>query len=487
MLHALLPAGLALGLVFARGPARAADPPPGPLAAYGELTYSLPGAGAPSSSSSSRWWTSLGDPALAGIVEEGLAHNLSLAGSRAAVDQTEATARQTRAGLLPSLSADLSTTTSSTESLKFQYSTLTGSTGGGGAGSDLPDTYTSGTLALNGSLAVDLFGRSYLGWRASRHDTRASEGDLDAVALSLVTRLTGAWLDRVSAAAQLAIVQEQVEADTHLLELVRMRYEGSEANALDVLQQEQQLAAARTQVPEARAILRTLTQQLAVLLGHPPLHPLPDPPATLPDLPPLPPLGDPLDLVQRRPDLRALQARYEAARDRRRSAARAFLPTVSLSGQAGRQGRYMEEYSDVDIWSVSASVSLPLFSGGQNLAELQALQAAESAAALSLEEAFLQAVQQVESALVNVEETRAGFEAHQARLTAARRSFRESENRYREGLASYLDVLTALDALHQARLSHVQAHRQALDASIQLRDALGGTWTRDLPRPRGGP
>ncbi len=451
--------------------------PAEPTLRLDELSYSQPSAGAPAAEP---WWRGFGDPVLAELVEEGLSSNRDLAATWSRALQAEALARQGLAGLLPSLSADLSASSAPLDSLGFMFGT------GGLQSDDAPELYHSGKAGLELSWQADIWGRQALSWRSGRYDAQAAAGDRDALALALSASIAGFWYDLVAAGAQQALSEEQVQVSASLLELAELRFERGEVTALDVLQQRQQLAGSRATLPAVRAQRRLLEQQLQVLLGRPPSHPPPSPPAALPEPPAEAAIGEPADLLALRPDLRAALARLEARRAERKAATRQLLPSLGFSGEAGRQWMVSEETRELDSWSIGAGLSVPIFQGGQVRAAVQAARAAEQAAARDLDQALLTALAEVEGALVQQQEYAERLAAYREQALWAERAFDESRQRYKEGLVTYVNVLTALQASQQAQLSSLAAQRDLLGARIALHQALGGHWIRDAAALREG-
>jgi outer membrane protein TolC len=322
----------------------------------------------------------------------------------------------------------------------------------------------------------DIWGGQILAWRAGRFDADAAGGDRDAAALSVGTAIASTWYDLVATQAQLHLLEDQRTLVADLLALSEARYAGGELSGLDVLQQRQQLAATEAQLPSVRAARFQLERAVLVLVGQPDPTQLPALPSALPDVPPTPPTGVPADLVENRPDLRAAMARYASSEASARSALRGFLPTVGISAQGGRQYFVTDETSEIDTWSVAGTVSVPLWQARGAHAGLQTSRAAQTAASHALSKAALAAVQEVEGALVVEREYRLQVEATQRQLDAATAAFEQSREYYLQGLITYPQVLSALQADQQARIALLSARRALLDARISLHEALGGRY-----------
>lgn len=455
------------------------------------------------------WWSGFEDPALDALLTEALRENPSVLVARANAAVADATRGTARSALLPRLSFDASASASPTDALGFQFGGLSGPStvdvlvgmetlqdvDGDGipdvaldpayVAVDVPQTDTAdltwnGSAQLNASWALDLWGANLQTFQASRHQARAAAGDAAAARLSTATLVAGAWYDLVHAQARLALVTDQVETNRTLLELVQLRYEGGAATGLELLQQQQQLAATEALLPAASFGVRRGLLRLAVLLGRPPAALLEGftPADRFPALPPAPPTGTPADLIANRPDLSSAAARVDAAFYSRRSADRAFLPSLGISANAGWQYFRQDELKSTDIWGIGAQASVPLFNGGRLYSGAKSARASEEAAVRTLENAVRTAVQEVDDALLFEDQAAAELDARGRQVAAARRAHDDARDRYLEGLIDLTTMLQTLTALQNAELSLLQSQRTAISARIALHDALGGAWTR---------
>ncbi len=355
-----------------------------------------------------------------------------------------------------------------------------GGQGGSSGGDDTeqPDVTWNGSALFNFGLGVD-FGATALAFRASQLDAAAARGDRDGTARQLVAQVVSSWMDVRNARGRVALIEQQIATNQNLLELTRNRFEGGDASGLDVLQQQQQLANTRALLPQAQQIVRLREQQLAILVARDPtsITGSLDAVVGLPDLPPNPGLGTPKDLLELRPDLEALQARFLGAKARKDAAILGFLPTFRLTGNVGWNFRWFNEWDSTENWGLGVSMSVPLFNGGRRWGALQQAQATLSAASHALSAGVLQAQSEVEQALAREETESARLAALETQLTAARTAYEESARQYASGLTSYLTVLTNLASLQAAELNHLQVRRDVIGARIDLHTALGAAWT----------
>jgi outer membrane protein, multidrug efflux system len=430
------------------------------------------------------WWIELGDPILSELIEQGLAANPDLQAAQNRMGQARAAAWQVLAPVFPQVSVELTGREAAIEALGEQTRTALEM-----AGETVPDSYRNWSAYLVGRMDVDIFGKRILSHLGSRKDALASAHDRDSAAMAISTAIAQTYYGIVAGRERVEAVQTQIKANEQLLELVQLRYERGDADGLVVLQQKQQLASTATQLPRAEAVLKAYEHQLAVLLGLPPLQTPDIPIAKLPEPKTqleMPPIGKPSDLFQNQPDLLSASTRLDAQTSRRHSAIVTFLPSLQIYGQIGQQETYIVEAVNNDVWEVGASISIPLFQGGQNIANYRAARFAEKAAQQDYRKATLVAVQQVEGALSERKSSHEQFEAFRTQYEAASLALSQSKSRYVTGLADYQAVLTALTTQQLAELNMIDARVAVIDARISLLDAVGGGWTENLTENPGG-
>ena len=455
---------MTLPLVLA-GLILAADPTPEMAPRY---------ANAPSAAaraSNNAWWTRFSDPGLNALVSQGTSNNFSVLAAQSRIDEADAVVAQQLAPLLPTANWDTSITTGPLDSLGFQFG---GGGGGGGApGAPAPpELYWQTSSAVDVGLGIDITGKNVLGHRAAKQDRKAAKHDVDLQRQTLASQITAAYYDLVAARAQLEITQAQIETNEQLLELTKLKFETAQANAVDVLQQRQQLAGAKLQVPRAQQQVKAFEQRLAVLLGEVPGRAV-ETPSVLPGLPARPDVGAPSDLLQARPDLRAKRERLQATEKRTKVARRSFAPSLRLSARGGVQSINVGEWSSQGFWSATATLSVPLSTGGSTYGKMRQAKAQQRTASRDLSQSTLVAVQEVEDALVRETQQAEVLALYREQHAAAQAAFEESRRRYAEGISEYLPVLTALASVQRAELDIVTAKRDLLAARIDLYTALG--------------
>lgn len=420
------------------------------------------------------WWQDFGVAELDGIVRQSLQANPDLQSAQRQLAQAQVLAAQGLAPLLPSVALSASLSGQPIEAQTFFFDFPIG---------DVSGNVWTGNAGINASWGVDLWGANLLNFLAGRQDALAAAESTEAQQLAMTTAVVGAVFDVVYHRSRLEMIAAQEEQAAALLELTELRYSRGESTSLAVLQQRQQMQTVQALRPQGRALLRIAEMQLAVLLGQDPMSPPTFSLQALPELSPTPDVGNPTALLARSPSVQAAQAQLQAAEHRRRAALRLTLPQVALSAAYGPQYRYEADgllWSDFDtdvksgaFWSAGGQVSWPIFNGGQAYFTYQAAVAGADAAGHALESAVLAAIQQVEAALVLEEERALQRTAVNAQRSAAVDALQAAQDQYQTGQSNYLPVLTAQQALVQAELTALQAHRDHIDARIQLYAALG--------------
>ncbi|MDT8390412.1 MAG: efflux transporter outer membrane subunit [Lentisphaeria bacterium] len=408
-----------------------------------------------------RWWEHFQSPELNRLVDSALVGNLDLATARARLAQAEATAGVSRSGRYPSLSGEAGATNT-----ERHVKTL--------AGDWDRDNSNRFQLGLTASFEVDLWGRLNAIERGALSQVTASAEDVSTAELMVTSEIVTTWIDIRTTQVRLAILNRQLETNQQTLDLLQLRRRRGMANAVDVLQQQQQTASTASAIPQTAETLALLKHRLAVLLGLPPSRcpDLADEP--LPELPPLPATGLPADLLTNRPDLRAAWARLTAQDWAVVSARAERLPALRLTGSATADSARVEDLLDNWAASLAAALVQPLIDGGKRRAEVRRARAAAAEAVAEYRQTTLAALRDVENALASDRFKRDYVAKVTAEDTFARQTLEETTRRYQKGLSSYLPVLTALNTRQRSELAIIQATGDRLIQRVNLYKALGG-------------
>ena len=423
-----------------------------------------------------RWWEVFGDAQLDQLVASARAQNQGLQAALARVQIARAMNREATAPLFPSFS------------LNGQYANEKQSLSAF-AIPGIPDVrpfqrtdFFQGTADM--AYELDLWGRVRRGLEVSDAQLVASDEDRKNVEITLVADVTQAYFDLGAGDVQLSVAREAVGLRSRTLDLVRSRLRTGLATRLDVRRAEGALESARAEVPDAERHRALAANRLALLVGRPPDLAFDGKPPVSFALPPEVPLGIPSSLLERRPDVRAAEARLTAANAAIGVAKADYFPRVTILGRFGYSAldatKLTEQRSS--LWQVGPSVSIPIFEGGHTQAAVLEAEARTSEAAALYRDVVLRAFGEVADAIVGMT-TREQARDHQAAAVEAEESAVElALGQFRDGLVNSLAVLDAQRSLLAARAALLQSQRELLGELVRLQKALGGGWTAP-PRP----
>jgi NodT family efflux transporter outer membrane factor (OMF) lipoprotein len=423
-------------------------------------------------------WRQFNDPVLEQLVEQGLKDNPGIWVAKERISLARAGAKAALAPLLPSINAEGAYGISSYDlSLSgISMPSIPGMTPPG----DSADYSQFLTGAFKAAYFVDITGRYWKSRQAALKDAEAQIEDTRTAASVLAKQIMQTYYDVVSAKARVKLIKNQIDNTEKLFTLVKKQFRHGIANALDVLQQKQQLAGKKAQLPLALSFLNISQRQLATLAGLKGVDELPD----ISDVIPVVKAGflsfDRVNLEISRPDLRAAQRRIEASRAKTSSARRGLMPSLAISGQIGYKMNRVTESKHGDIWNAGAVLSVPIFQGGLNHAKLEQARAVEKSAEYNFQDLKQKAAAEIKNAIEAEKRQKEYLDALLIQHEAASQTVVESKKRYMAGLTTYLNVLAATGTLHLNELSVIQAKRDLLKARINLLSAIGGNWTKKL-------
>ncbi len=401
------------------------------------------------------WWRSLPDPDLISLIEEALGNNLSLHVARQRLKQAEALAKQAGAVLTPQLDVQA---------------------GGSESRSRINDSETSSSnlfLGLAATYEVDLWGRLQSVSDAALFDIESSSFELQTAALSIAAQVATTWYQLAESYNQLELLKQQQEVNIIGLQLIRLRFNAGQVGIADVLQQQQLIESKSGEQAQQRARTGQLENQLAILAGiSPGLLEVPIK-AELIKLPPLPQTGIPVELLDNRPDIQSAYADVLAA-DRRVAAAIAErYPRLSISADLNTSGTASDLF---DNWFLSLAANLvgPLIDGGLREAEVERTSAVARERFYSYGQSILEAIAEVEDALVAEEEQKKLIASLGIQLELATKTLLNVRDRYKLGAEDYQRVLTALLSQQSLQRNLLQARQQLIEFRIGLYRALGG-------------
>ena len=314
----------------------------------------------------------------------------------------------------------------------------------------------------------------------------SAEAQMEATNDALVMlegQVAEAYVQLRGAQALTITQQENIRSAQEGLDLTKKRQREGLSTHLDVEQARTQLANFEYLLPGYEKQAQQAMNRLSVLTGEPPgtLDAMLGPSAPLPKVPVVVAIGVPSTLARRRPDIREAEARLHAATANVGVATASFYPDISLTGSFGLRAldaSYLTNWAS-DFYSFGPSISLPIFQGGRLTASLRMARAQEAEAALAYRGTVLNALQEVEDALVAYRTDRAGRNKLMEAVKSGEVALYLARDRYAHGLADFLQVLDAERTLVGSRQQLVQADVMLTNDVVALYDALGGGWRQD--------
>jgi multidrug efflux system outer membrane protein len=415
------------------------------------------------------WWEIFGDPELSALEVQATGANQELKAAVARFDEARAEMDVTRAGLFPNVAISGDATRSRVSA--NAPLTTTGSAIGHAA------TYNDFTLPLDFSYEVDLWGRVRRSVESARAQAQASADDLETVKLMIQAEVAVDYFTLRALDSERAVLRSSIEVFSKSYDLTRNRRAGGVATDLEVAQAETVLKTTQAQLPSVTLQRAQFEHALALLAGQP-ASTFRISEYLLSAEPPVIPPGLPSELLERRPDISAAERRMAAANASIGVARAAFFPAIQLNGLAGldsvNAGSLFNWSSR--MWAVGPTLTLPLFEGGRLRAGLRLANATYDEMVASYRQTVLTAFSEVEDNLASQGLLAGQYEAESGALLAARKQLEVANNRYRDGLITYLEVATAESTELNIEFSTVQLRGQQLVAAVALIKSLGGGW-----------
>lgn len=415
-----------------------------------------------------KWWELFGDEQLNALQAQLEATNLTIAASVARLDAARAVVQQTRASLFPLVAIAPGVTRSQT---RLRTS--------GNATANLPSStrFTDYNLPVTASWEPDLWGRIRNGVRSDRLAADAAQADLENVRLSVHAELAADYFQIRGVEAQKQLLDSAVKAYQESYDLARARYETGIASEQDVAQAQTQLTTTRAQATDTGIQRAQLEHAIAVLLGRAPANFSVEPMATH-YLPPAVPLEVPSRLLERRPDVAAAERRVMGANAQIGVARAAYFPNVTLSGSAGYQSTALSDLTSWPnfVWSIGGNVAETIFDAGRRKGATRQAWANYHLAVANYREAVLTSFKEVEDALAALRLLAGEIQDENVAVESSQRYLTLATDRYKLGIDSYLNVITAQTTLLGTQRTTVALQFQQIAATVQLIKAMGGGW-----------
>jgi multidrug efflux system outer membrane protein len=405
------------------------------------------------------WQHFFTDARLQQLITLSLANNRDLRVAVLNIEQARATYQVQRANQFPTINAAVAGTRASTP----------GNTA-------FNSSYQAG-LAVS-AFELDLFGRLRNLTEAAQSQFLATEENRKTVQISLISQVADSYLSYLADQELLDLTQQTLKTREESLRLTQLRFDNGVASKLDLDQAVSLVEQARTTLAQATRQRAQDLNLLTLLIGQPIPDNLPQgltlAATNLPDLP----AGLPSDLLAVRPDVRSAEDQLIAFNADIGAARANFFPRISLTGEAGSASSQLSGLfkSGSFGWSFAPQALMPIFDFGRNQANLASARAQRDIAVAQYEKSIQTAFREVADALAGQATYNAQLRAQQAVAQAEADRFKLSDLQYRNGVASYLDLLDAQRSLFTAQQQAIQANLARLQNQVTLYRVLGGGW-----------
>lgn len=424
------------------------------------------------------WWKTFNDPALDQLIAEAVASNLSLQQASSRIRDARAQQTMAVAAALPAINAksNLSRRSNNLSSAGGSASSGGSNTGGGfGVGSQIINIFQAG---FDAQWELDVFGGIRRGIEAADATVEAEVEDRNAILVSLLGEVARHYV-QLRANQQLRVVtRENLGSQQQTLELTRVRRLAGLASELDLAQQQALVADSRTRLPQYEVGIAQAVHAIGILLGREPSALA----ARLSDEKALPMAAPafgnlPSDLLLRRPDIRRTERQLAAANAQIGVATAELFPKFNLAAFLGIQNTRITDISPLGkSWSAAASISAPIFNWGKLQANIDSKEAQHEALLLAYRATILDALGEVENALTAYVQENNRQQALLAMVDAQQLALQLANERYRNGLTAFLDVLDSQRGLLKAQSDLIDSRGKSAEYLIALYKALGGGW-----------
>jgi multidrug efflux system outer membrane protein len=415
-----------------------------------------------------KWFEVFRDDELQELIRTALAQNYDLRDAVARVDTARANLGITQADQYPNfgIGADVSAIESSR---RGQFTIPNGAS----------RERTFSTIFLNlFTFEIDIWGRLRRATEAARADLLGADWNRKAVVTTLIGDVASAYFNLLELDLELTIAKNTLVAREESLRLIRTQLQGGIGTLLDVRQGEQLVYTAAQVIPNVEREIEQTENQLSFLLGHNPgaitrSHLLTDQ-----QTPPEVPAGLPSELLERRPDIQAAEQSLVAANALIGVAKAAYFPQVTLTGEFGYQSTALSRLFSGSrrIWSFIPQVTQPIFTAGRIGSGVELAEAQQRSALAQYEKAIQAGFRDVADSLVQYQRVREVRAQRELLVGALQDRKRLAYLRYRGGVDTMLNALTADQDLFVAEVSLAQSRLDELLSLVQVYKALGGGW-----------
>jgi NodT family efflux transporter outer membrane factor (OMF) lipoprotein len=438
------------------------------------------------------WWNLFKDPMLTELERRVAGENLDVQVATVRIAESRAQLGVVGAAQFPNLDANGSYTRQKASDVGV-FANAPNALGANGASGSNVGGIRSGHLnafdvyqvGFDASWEVDLWGKIRRSVESATASVVASNEARRDILLSNLAELARDYIQLRGNQSQLQIARDNVRIAQQSLDLTQQRAAGGVTTDLDVANAAAQLRTVAAEIPRLQQQESELINAISLLLGLPPnaLQAMLIEEKPVPPVPPRVPVGLPSELARRRPDIRQAEAQLHAATADIGVAVANFYPSVKLSGSLGLQSIQPWKMFNLDAhdYAVGPGVTIPIFEGGQLKATLELRKAQQQAAAITYQKTVLNAWHEVDNALTAYRTEQARRDQLTQAVAQNQRALGLAQSRYQEGVADFLQVLTAQQNLLSTQQQLALATTNVSNNLVALYKALGGGWETQMP------
>ena len=439
------------------------------------------------------WWNLFNDPQLTALEHRVAGENLDVQAATVRLAESRAQLGIAGAAQFPSLNGNASYTHQKASDVgvfanapnALGANGASGSTAGG-IGSRQLAPFNVYQVGFDATWELDLWGRVSRSVESSKASVEASAEARRDILLTNLAEVARDYIQLRGTQALLQIARDNVKTSQQSLQLTQQRAAGGVTTDLDVANAAAQLRTTAAEIPRLEQQEAQEVNAISLVLGLPPnalqnelIVPKPVPP-----IPPRVPVGLPSELARRRPDIRQAEANLHAATADIGVAVANFYPSVTLNGSLGLQAIQPWRMFDLNArqYTAGPGVSIPLFEGGRLKATLELRKAQQQEAAINYQKVVLTAWHEVDNALTAYQTEQARRDELIQAVAQNQRALGLAQSRYQEGVADFLQVLTAQQNLLSTQQQLALATTNVSANLVALYKALGGGWETQMPR-----
>jgi NodT family efflux transporter outer membrane factor (OMF) lipoprotein len=434
------------------------------------------------------WWESFRDPELDSLEERAAAQNLDVLTATVRVAEARANAGITAAAFFPTVSGNAGAYDfkASNNGLSLGGGSSSSGSGGGSSSSEV-NPLSLYQYGFDATWTLDVWGKVRREVEAGNADIEVSEIDRRGTLIQTIAEVARDYVQLRNAQSLLQIDEDNVRTARNLLSLTMQRAAAGLTDELDVAQEQAQLTTTEATVPEAQDQVASYINALSLLLGEPPralqseletAEPVPPTPAVIP-------IGLPSELLRRRPDIVEAEANLHVATANIGVAVANFFPSFDLLGLFDIQSSQTQDLFTLAsrTYLLGGMVSVPIFQGGKLVDTLHLRRQQQKEAVIAYDKAVLSAFSDVDNALTDYEKEQQRRRLLRQAVRANEHAFDLAQQRYTQGIATYIDVLNAQQAVLSSQSSYQNSTAAVSTDLVALYLALGGGWEDTFPTP----